>query len=216
MSQVARIQALQAAGLSDVAIATKLQIGLMTVRRALTPNPVVVPPPPKRPPLEPFRRNIAAIHGPSPVDVQVGRQVRLYRTVAGLSQTQLADAIGLTFQQIQKYERGSNRISASKLVRIADVLGTPVPAFFEGAEDSPPTPRDRIMLRREAIELSRAYERIANPKLRDGLMELFRTLGEQLPGPPPKPPKEAAAERPPRPAPEGAARPARQRPAREA
>lgn len=192
MSQVARIRALQAAGLSDVAIATKLQIGLMTVRRALTHNPVVVPPPPKRAPLEPFRRNIAAIHGPSPVDVQVGRQVRLYRTVAGLSQTQLAEAIGLTFQQIQKYERGSNRISASKLARIADVLGAPVPAFFEGAEDSPPTPRDRIMLRREAIELSRAYERIASPKLRDGLMELFRTLGEQL-----NPPAEKAAKQQP-------------------
>ncbi len=179
MSQVARIQALQAHGLSDVAIATKLQVGLTTVRRALMPNPVATPPP-RRAPSAPLRRNIAAIDGPSPVDVRVGRQVRLYRTVAGLSQTQLANAIGLTFQQVQKYERGSNRISASKLVRIAEVLGTPVPAFFEGAGDEAPEARDRIMLRREAIELSRAYERIASPQLRDGLMELFNTLGEQL------------------------------------
>ena len=175
-AQAARVRSLQAQGLTDVAIATRLQIGLTTVRRALG-SQRTAPPAPRRPPP---RRNIASLHGPSPIDVQVGRQVRLYRTVAGLSQTQLADAIGLTFQQVQKYERGSNRISASKLMRVAEVLGVSVSAFFEGIDDGRPPADEPIMLRREAIELSRAYERIASPDLRSGLMELFENLGEQL------------------------------------
>ncbi|MCC7273359.1 MAG: helix-turn-helix transcriptional regulator [Alphaproteobacteria bacterium] len=166
--------------MTDVEIATKLQVGLPTVRKALAPPPVARPRA-ARTPTERPRRRVAIIDGPSPVDVHVGRQVRLYRTVAGLSQTQLAEAIGLTFQQVQKYERGGNRISASKLVQIARVLGTPVTAFFEGLEPEAASPHDPgIMLRREAIELSRAYERIGSPDLRQSLMELFHRLGDKL------------------------------------
>jgi transcriptional regulator with XRE-family HTH domain len=171
---------MQAGGMSDVEIATKLQVGLPTVRRALAP-PSAAKPRPARPALERPRRRVAIIDGPSPVDVHVGRQVRLYRTVAGLSQTQLAEAIGLTFQQVQKYERGGNRISASKLVQIGQVLGTPVTAFFDGLEADAEKPQEPgIMLRREAIELSRAYERIASTDLRQSLMELFHRLGDKL------------------------------------
>ncbi|MGE0717656.1 MAG: helix-turn-helix domain-containing protein [Alphaproteobacteria bacterium] len=166
--------------MSDVGIATKLQVGLPAVRKALAP-PAPARPRPARVAAERPRRRVAIIDGPSPIDVHVGRQVRLYRTVAGLSQTQLAEAIGLTFQQVQKYERGGNRISASKLVQIAQVLGTPVTAFFEGLEPESETPHDPgIMLRREAIELSRAYERIGSPDLRQSLMELFHRLGDKL------------------------------------
>ena len=180
-NQTMRIQALQAAGLSDVEIATKLQIGLPTVRRVLSPPAAAKPRAPRPAPAERPRRRVAIIDGPSPVDIHVGRQVRLYRTVAGLSQTQLAEAIGLTFQQVQKYERGGNRISASKLVQIAQVLGTPVTAFFEGLEgETNSASEPTIMLRREAIELSRAYERIASTDLRQSLMELFHQLGDKL------------------------------------
>jgi transcriptional regulator with XRE-family HTH domain len=186
-AQAARIQAMKSAGLSDVEIATKLQIGLPTVRRVLTPPAAAKPRAPRPAPAERPRRRVAIIDGPSPVDVHVGRQVRLYRTVAGLSQTQLAEAIGLTFQQVQKYERGGNRISASKLVQIGQVLGTPVTAFFDGLEADAVKPHEPgIMLRREAIELSRAYERIASSDLRQSLMELFHRLGDKLTAPAPK------------------------------
>ncbi|WP_179955439.1 helix-turn-helix domain-containing protein [Allostella humosa] len=191
---MARIQALKAGGLTDVEIATKLQVGLPTVRRVLAP-PAAAKPRAARPaaPAERPRRRVAIIDGPSPVDVHVGRQVRLYRTVAGLSQTQLAEAIGLTFQQVQKYERGGNRISASKLVQIGQVLGTPVTAFFDGLEGGAETPQEPgIMLRREAIELSRAYERIASSDLRQSLMELFHRLGDKLTTPVPAPKRQSA------------------------
>ena len=177
-----RIHALSASGMSDVQIATKLQVGLPAVRRVLTP-PAERPKAEKtsRPKAPRPRRRVAIIDGPSPIDIHVGRQVRLYRTVAGLSQTQLAESIGLTFQQVQKYERGGNRISASKLAQIARVLGTPVTAFFEGLDTAAAQPHDPgIMLRREAIELSRAYERISNPDLRQSLMDLFHRLGDEL------------------------------------
>ena len=72
---------------------------------------------------------------PNPIDVHVGQRVRLRRKQRGLSQGRLADALGLTFQQIQKYERGTNRVSASKLYGIAMVLGVPVGFFYEGLDD---------------------------------------------------------------------------------
>lgn len=72
---------------------------------------------------------------PDPVDVHVGRRVRLRRRALGVSQSTLAEQIGLTFQQIQKYERGSNRISVSKLYRIAEALSAPIGFFFDGLPD---------------------------------------------------------------------------------
>ena len=72
---------------------------------------------------------------PNPVDVHVGRRVRLRRKELGVSQAWLADRLGLTFQQVQKYERGANRISASKLYQIASVLEVPITYFFEGLDD---------------------------------------------------------------------------------
>jgi len=71
---------------------------------------------------------------PHPIDVTVGASVRTYRRQRGMTQTELGEALGLTFQQIQKYERGTNRISASKLVMRAEALRVPVGAFFEGCE----------------------------------------------------------------------------------
>ena len=70
---------------------------------------------------------------PNPIDRHVGSRVRMRRMLAGISQEKLGDALGLTFQQVQKYEKGSNRISASRLQQIAKMLGVPVAFFFEGA-----------------------------------------------------------------------------------
>lgn len=71
---------------------------------------------------------------PNPVDVEVGRRIRLRRSLLGLSQSALADALGITFQQVQKYEKGVNRVGASRLQAIAQFLGTPVSSFFDEAE----------------------------------------------------------------------------------
>ncbi|BBK33439.1 transcriptional regulator with XRE-family HTH domain [Stella humosa] len=111
--------------------------------------------------------------------------MRLYRTVAGLSQTQLAETIGLTFQQVQKYERGSNRISASVLTRISATLGVAVDAFFPNEGVEALESNDGIMLRREAIELARAFERLQDPELRSAVMDLVVKLGHLVPAPKP-------------------------------
>ena len=75
------------------------------------------------------------IQAPHTVDVHVGARIRLRRRLLGMSQERLADALGLTFQQVQKYERGANRVSASKLFEIARTLQTPIEFFFEGLPD---------------------------------------------------------------------------------
>ncbi len=115
------------------------------------------------------RRTIAEF-GPDPIDVHVGGRVRLRRTLLGMNQTQLAEAFDLTFQQIQKYERGFNRISASRLYQLCHVLDVPIEYFFEELEGRAPAPSlDDVMLKRETLELVRAYYRIPDPKVRDVL-----------------------------------------------
>ncbi len=84
------------------------------------------------------RRRQVSVDGPDPVDVHVGARVRERRVMLGLSQTTLATKIGLTFQQVQKYERGANRVSASMMWRMADVLDVPISYFFDGLDRSKP------------------------------------------------------------------------------
>ena len=108
--------------------------------------------------------------GPSPVDVHVGSRIRLRRSLLGMSQEKLGEAIGLTFQQVQKYERGMNRVSASKLWKLSTVLDVPVSYFFDGLDgdaapsadlDAPPAQLgDDDLSRRETINLVRAYYRL--------------------------------------------------------
>lgn len=122
---------------------------------------------------------------PSPIDVHVGQRVRLRRTLLGLSQNQLGKAVGLTFQQIQKYESGMNRISASRLFDFARLLRVPIAYFFEDAGAasiaahvavaSPSDGRDPAM-RRETLELVRAYYRIDNPQTRRSIKELLDAM----------------------------------------
>ena len=124
------------------------------------------------------RRTIAK-DGPHPIDVHVGSRVRLRRTLLGLKQTQLGEKLGFSFQQIQKYERGFNRISASRLYQMSHILGVPVSFFFddldEGAGARSP---DDILLKRETLELVRAYYRIGNPAVREGLRKLTGAMAD--------------------------------------
>jgi transcriptional regulator with XRE-family HTH domain len=122
--------------------------------------------------------------GPHPVDIAVGKRVRGRRILMGLSQERLGDDLGVTFQQVQKYERGSNRISASRLYEISRVLEVPPSYFFEevmeengpGYSGGGPGSADP-MTKRETLELVRAYYKISDPKIRQELCSLIKALG---------------------------------------
>ena len=115
--------------------------------------------------------------GPEPVDVAVGARVRIRRRTLGLSQTQLANGLGITFQQVQKYERGSNRVSASMLVKIAAILKTSVAALVgeDGCE-----PVDPLVLAQFATpgapELLNVFGAIKSRELRDALVVLAKAV----------------------------------------
>lgn len=117
-----------------------------------------------------------------PVDVHVGKRVRHRRWLIGMTQQQLAEHVGIKFQQIQKYETGANRISASRLWDIADALGVQVSFFFEGlqeedvAEDKPTVPSD-LLGDKEALDLVRSYYAIPENQRRR-LFELARVLSD--------------------------------------
>jgi len=132
--------------------------------------------------------------GPHPVDVHVGSRVRMRRTLLGMSQEKLGEALGLTFQQVQKYERGANRVGSSRLFEISRILDVPVSFFFEDmapetaaatsfaqpgqglAEEQAELERDPLA-KRETLELVRAYYRIADPRVRKRVFELTKALG---------------------------------------
>ena len=134
---------------------------------------------------------------PNPVDVHVGSRVRLRRTLLGLSQEKLGEAIGLTFQQVQKYERGANRIGASRLFDLSRVLDVPIGYFFEDMSDEvaarsprqirglaqvPAAYEPDPMAKRETLELVRAYYRIRAPKVRKRLFEMTKALAAAAAG----------------------------------
>ncbi|HEY1504927.1 MAG TPA: helix-turn-helix transcriptional regulator [Stellaceae bacterium] len=130
---------------------------------------------------------------PNPVDVHVGSRVRLRRTLLGMSQEKLGDALGLTFQQVQKYERGANRVGASRLYDLSRVLDVPVSYFFEEFADATPSPTGvseaagdpyqvNPMMKRETLELVRAYLRIADPQIKRRVFELTKALASAYPG----------------------------------
>ncbi len=130
---------------------------------------------------------------PNPIDVHVGSRVRLRRTLLGMSQEKLGDAIGLTFQQVQKYERGANRIGSSRLFDLSRVLDVPVSFFFDDmpaeiAESAPGhhselvgSPPDSYaadpLAKRETLEPVRAYYQIEEPSVRKRLFDLAKALG---------------------------------------
>jgi len=115
-----------------------------------------------------------------PVDVHVGKKVRHRRWLVGMTQQQLAEKVGIKFQQIQKYETGMNRISASRLWDIADTLGVPVEFFFEGLQENSEqasNPATDVMVDKEALELVRSYYAIPENQRRR-LFDLARVLSD--------------------------------------
>ena len=127
---------------------------------------------------------------PNPIDVHVGSRVRLRRTMLGMSQEKLGEALGITFQQIQKYEKGSNRIGASRLQQIARVLQVPVAFFFEDAPDgggaaagfaeaqSPNYVTD-FLSTSEGLALNRAFVRISDAKVRKRIIDLVEAVADK-------------------------------------
>jgi transcriptional regulator with XRE-family HTH domain len=118
---------------------------------------------------------------PHPNDVLVGANLRLQRNSAKMSQTDMAEAIGVTFQQVQKYERGTNRLSAGRLLTISHLLKVPITAFYEGAKggmakESPPI---LLLAKRDAFRLSEAFSKIEDQRLRSVLVGLLVKLSER-------------------------------------
>jgi transcriptional regulator with XRE-family HTH domain len=126
---------------------------------------------------------------PNPVDRHVGSRVRMRRMMMGMSQEKLGDAIGLTFQQVQKYEKGTNRIGASRLQQIAQTLQVPVSFFFEGAPieaaapgdaDAPsPTFVSDFLASADGLALTRAFMQIKDSKLRRRIVDLVEGIASQ-------------------------------------
>lgn len=126
--------------------------------------------------------------GPNPVDRHVGLRIRFRRKELGISQEKLADCIGLTFQQVQKYERAANRVSASKLWEMARALSTNITYFYEGLplEGEVPTQRgaslEDFLISSEGMELARYFPQIQQPGVRRQILELVRAMVAEAEG----------------------------------
>ncbi len=127
---------------------------------------------------------------PNPIDIHVGSRVRLRRTLLGMSQDKLGQALGLTFQQVQKYERGVNRIGSSRLYHLSQILDVPIAFFFD---DMPPFVKNATpgmaetaqhvfepdpLVKRETLELVRAYYRISDAPARKRLFALTKAMAK--------------------------------------
>ena len=119
---------------------------------------------------------------PSTIDVTVGRNVRIWRMAKGLSQAQLANRLGVTFQQVQKYEIGANRIGTGRLVKAAAILGVPIAALFEGTSGEDPS-RSLLALisDRRSFRLARAFAAIEQSAFRSALVELVEKIAASVP-----------------------------------
>ncbi|MET0606289.1 MAG: helix-turn-helix transcriptional regulator [Beijerinckiaceae bacterium] len=131
---------------------------------------------------------------PNPIDRHVGSRVRLRRMLVGMSQEKLGDALGLTFQQVQKYEKGVNRIGASRLQEISKILGSPVEFFFDGAPQQPSRTESGgfeeapgsayvadFLATTEGIQLNKAFVRIKDAKLRRRIVDLVTAIAGEEP-----------------------------------
>lgn len=124
---------------------------------------------------------------PDPIDVEVGRRIRLQRIICGLTQTALGEQVAVTFQQIQKYERGMNRVGASRLKAIALALGVTVSFFFDGVSEpissssgENPVESDvlEFLVSAEGLVLNRAFTRVRNPKVRRNVVALVVAIAK--------------------------------------
>ncbi len=131
-----------------------------------------------------------SIKAPNPVDKYVGSRVRMRRIMLGMSQEKLGEALGLTFQQIQKYEKGTNRVGASRLQQISEVLQVPVSFLFDGgpsgviigegaAESASPAYIADFLATSEGLALTRAFTRIPDSKLRRSIVDLVEQIADR-------------------------------------
>jgi transcriptional regulator with XRE-family HTH domain len=120
---------------------------------------------------------------PDPLDVMVGARIRIFRTHCGMSQSDLADKIGVAFQQVQKYEKGTNRVGASRLSRIAAVLGVSIGELFESSGDKPADSKSpfRLLAGRDALRVLTAFSRMSDPRVRRAIAQLVETVADQQP-----------------------------------
>jgi transcriptional regulator with XRE-family HTH domain len=127
---------------------------------------------------------------PNPVDKYVGSRVRMRRIMLGMSQEKLGEALGLTFQQVQKYEKGTNRVGASRLQQISEILQVPVSFLFEGgpsgaansggfSEGTSPAYVSDFLATSEGLALTRAFTRISDAKLRRSIVEMVEQIAER-------------------------------------
>jgi transcriptional regulator with XRE-family HTH domain len=129
-----------------------------------------------------------ATKAPNPIDKYVGSRVRMRRIMLGMSQEKLGEALGLTFQQIQKYEKGTNRVGASRIQQISEILQVPVSFLFEGGptstsgsgdgfgEGTSPTYVSDFLATSEGLALTRAFTRITDAKLRRSIVDLVEQI----------------------------------------
>ena len=128
-----------------------------------------------------------SIKAPNPVDKYVGSRVRMRRIMLGMSQEKLGEALGLTFQQVQKYEKGTNRVGASRVQQISEILQVPVSFLFEGgpsgiasakgySEGTSPAYISDFLATSEGLALTRAFTRISDAKLRRSIVELVEQI----------------------------------------
>lgn len=129
---------------------------------------------------------------PNPVDKHVGSRVRMRRVLIGMSQEKLGEALGITFQQIQKYEKGTNRIGASRMQQIATVMAVPVSYFFDDAPGSESAAASGFgegsgsdyvvdfLTTAEGLQLNKSFVRIADPKVRKKIVDLVSALAEPV------------------------------------
>lgn len=126
----------------------------------------------------------------NPVDIQVGNRVRIRRMLIGMSQERLGELLGLTFQQVQKYEKGVNRIGAGRLFDVSRILGVPIDYFYEGvgaqlagqegfAEDGSAPPVMEFVSSGEGLQLSLAFMKIKDSKVRKRVLDLVKSLAEE-------------------------------------
>ncbi|CAD7043398.1 putative HTH-type transcriptional regulator [Pseudorhizobium banfieldiae] len=125
---------------------------------------------------------------PNPIDIHVGSRIRLRRTMLGMSQEKLGESLGITFQQIQKYEKGTNRVGASRLQNISSILNVPVSFFFEdapGENRASPAGMEEasssnfvvdFLSSSEGLQLNRAFVKISDPKVRRRIVDLVKAL----------------------------------------
>jgi transcriptional regulator with XRE-family HTH domain len=128
---------------------------------------------------------------PNPIDIHVGSRIRLRRTMLGMSQEKLGEALGITFQQVQKYEKGTNRVGASRLQNIAAILGVPVSFFFEdapgengetsatGMSENSSAYVVNFLSSSEGLQLNRAFVKISDPRVRRRIIDLVKALAAE-------------------------------------